>query len=46
MSEDTDILDGSLNKRIKTLFSESKTKYKVFTHEFDEIVKAEDLETE
>ncbi len=32
------------NRRTKTIFSESAKKYKVYTKEFDEVIKAEDLE--
>ena len=34
------------NRRTKTIFSESAKKYKVYTKEFDEVIKAEDLESE
>ena len=34
------------NRRTKTIFSESAKKYKVYTKEFDEIIKAEDLESD
>ena len=38
--------DNGENKKIRKIFSGSSKKYKVYTHEFDEIIKAEDLETE
>ena len=41
-----DSLDGSTDKKLKTLLSNSTKKYKIYTEEFDEIVKAEKLETE
>ena len=41
-----DSLDGSTDKKLKTLLSNSTKKYKIYTEEFDEIVKAENLETE
>jgi len=34
------------NRRAKTIFSESAKKYKVYTKEFDEVIKAEDLESD
>ena len=34
------------NRRTKTIFSESAKKYKVYTKEFDEVIKAEDLESD
>ncbi len=34
------------NKKIRKIFSSKSKNYKVYTNEFDEIVKAEDLETE
>ena len=33
-------------RRTKTIFSESAKKYKVYTKEFDEVIKAEDLESD
>ena len=44
--EEIESLDGTKNRRIKKAFSKSKIKYKVYTEEFDEIIKAEDLENE
>ena len=34
------------NRRTKTIFSESAKKYKVYTKEFDEVIRAEDLESD
>ena len=34
------------NRRTKTIFSESAKKYKVYTKEFDEVIKAEDLDND
>ena len=34
------------NRKTKTIFSESAKKYKVYTKEFDEVIKAEDLEND
>ena len=34
------------NRKTKTIFSESAKKYKVYTKEFDEVIKAEDLESD
>jgi len=34
------------NRRTKTIFSESAKKYKIYTKEFDEVIKAEDLESD
>ncbi len=34
------------NQRAKTIFSESAKKYKVYTKEFDEVIKAENLESD
>ena len=39
-------LDGTTNRRMKKISSKSKVKYKIYTEEFDETIKAEDLETE
>ena len=38
--------DGKENKKIREIFSNKTKKYKVYTNEFDETIKAEDLETE
>ena len=38
--------DGSVRKRTKKFPSDNKRKYKVYTDEFDEVVRAEDLENE
>ena len=39
-------LDGTTSRRAKKIASKSITKYKVYTEEFDETIKAEDLESE
>ncbi|OUW48714.1 MAG: cobalamin biosynthesis protein CobT [Candidatus Pelagibacter sp. TMED196] len=39
-------VDSGENKKIRKIFSSKNKKYKVYTNEFDEIVKAEDLESE
>ena len=38
--------DGSVRKKTKKFSSNNKRKYKVYTDEFDEVIRAEDLETE
>ncbi len=38
--------DGKESKKIREIFSNKTKKYKVYTSEFDETIKAEDLETE
>ena len=45
---DEEVEDSSRveNRRTKTIFSESAKKYKVYTKEFDEVIKAEDLESD
>jgi len=45
---DEEIEDSSRveNRRTKTIFSESAKKYKIYTKEFDEVIKAEDLESD
>jgi cobaltochelatase CobT len=44
--EEVEGSDKMENRRTKTIFSESAKKYKVYTKEFDEIIKAEDLESD
>ena len=44
--DEIESLDGSANKMMKNTSAESKVKYKIYTEEFDEVIKAEDLETE
>ena len=44
--EEIESLDGSPNRKLKKIFSNSNSKYKVYTTNFDEVVKAEELETE
>ncbi len=44
--EEIENLDGTTNRRMKKISSKSKVKYKIYTEEFDETIKAEDLETE
>ena len=44
--EEVEGSDRVENRRAKTIFSESAKKYKVYTKEFDEIIKAEDLEND
>tara|TARA_B100001029_G_C15060355_1_gene457883 strand:- start:1879 stop:3654 length:1776 start_codon:yes stop_codon:yes gene_type:complete len=44
--QEIESLDGIGNERIKKIFSKNKIKYKVYTEEFDEVIKAEDLESE
>ena len=44
--EEVEGSSGVENRRTKTIFSESAKKYKVYTKEFDEVIKAEDLESD
>tara|TARA_Y100001970_G_C14230103_1_gene858050 strand:+ start:95 stop:1870 length:1776 start_codon:yes stop_codon:yes gene_type:complete len=44
--EEIENLDGNTNSRMKKISSKSKEKYKIYTEEFDEIIKAEELEAE
>ncbi len=44
--KEVESLDGTADKRIKKIFSESKKKYRVYAEEFDEVIKAEDLENQ
>ncbi|SUZ83518.1 uncharacterized protein METZ01_LOCUS36372 [marine metagenome] len=44
--EEVEGSDRVENRRTKTIFSESAKKYKVYTKEFDEVIKAEDLESD
>ena len=44
--EEIDDIDSSQNFRGKKIFTESLSKYKIYTQEFDEIIKAEELESE
>ena len=44
--EEAEGSDRVENRRAKTIFSESAKKYKVYTKEFDEVIKAEDLESD
>ena len=44
--EEVEGSDKVENRRTKTIFSESAKKYKVYTKEFDEVIKAEDLESD
>ena len=44
--EEVEGSDRVENRRAKTIFSESAKKYKVYTKEFDEVIKAEDLESD
>jgi len=44
--EEVEGSDKMENRRTKTIFSESAKKYKVYTKEFDEVIKAEDLESD
>ena len=39
-------LNETTNQKAKTVFSKSAKKYKIYTEEFDEVIKAEDLENE
>ena len=45
-NDEVDQVDGGENKKIRQIFSNKTRKYKVYTNEFDETIKAEDLETE
>ena len=45
-ADEIESLEGIKNNRVKKIFSENKRKYKIYTQEFDEVIKAEDLETE
>ncbi len=45
-TEEVDNLDGTTNDRVKSIFNNSKRKYSIYSEEFDEVVKAENLETE
>ena len=44
--EEVEGSDKMENRRTKTIFSESAKKYKVYTKEFDEVIKAENLESD
>tara|TARA_B100000029_G_scaffold162565_1_gene158610 strand:+ start:3385 stop:5160 length:1776 start_codon:yes stop_codon:yes gene_type:complete len=44
--EEVESSDGTKDMRMKKIFSKGKMKYKIYTEEFDEVIKAEDLETE
>jgi len=44
--EEVEGSDRVENRRTKTIFSESAKKYKVYTKEFDEVIRAEDLESD
>ena len=44
--EETEDENGEINKQYKKIFSKNKNKYKVYTNEFDEFIKAEELESE
>ncbi len=44
--EEIESLDGTTSKKVKKIFSKNRIKYKVYTEEFDEVIKAEDLENE
>ena len=44
--EEVEGSDKMENRRTKTIFSESAKKYKVYTKEFDEVIRAEDLESD
>tara|TARA_Y100001970_G_scaffold265973_1_gene354119 strand:+ start:1110 stop:2879 length:1770 start_codon:yes stop_codon:yes gene_type:complete len=46
MIEEIDNIDGTTNKKIKTLATNNKHKYKIYTDEYDEVIKAEDIENE
>jgi len=45
-TEEIKSLEDIKNHKVKKIFSENKGKYKIYTQEFDEVIKAEDLETE
>ena len=45
-AEEIDASEGETEGRPKNIFSNTTIKYKVFTQDYDEIIKAEDLETE
>jgi len=45
-TEEIKNLEDVKNHKVKKIFSENKGKYKIYTREFDEVIKAEDLETE
>ena len=44
--DESESIEGTQNKKAKKLFSDAKQKYKIYTNKFDEIVRAEDLESE
>ena len=43
--EEIDSQDGTTKRKVKNISAKSKLKYSVYTEQFDEVVKAEDLET-
>ena len=45
-AEEIDASEGETEGRPKNIFSNTTIKYKLFTQDYDEIIKAEDLETE
>ncbi len=44
--EEIESSEASKNEKRKKIFSKNDKKYKIYTQEFDEVIKAEDLETE
>ena len=44
--DESESIEGTQNRKAKKLFSDAKQKYKIYTNKFDEIVRAEDLESE
>ena len=44
--EEAEEINKGENRKVRKIFTGTRKKYKVYTNEFDEIVKAEDLETE
>ena len=44
--EESEDLDGKRTQRPKTIFSEKNVKYKFYTNEYDEVIRAENLEND
>ena len=44
--DEIESLDSATTKKSKKISTKSKMKYKIYTEEFDEVIKAEELETE
>jgi len=44
--KEVESLNGTIDQKIKKIFSEGKKKYRIYTEEFDQVIKAEDLENQ